>query len=208
VPFDDAALAAAIAALVLADGLDRSALAQARITLTRGPAFRGVLPPADAVPTLLVTASELAAPAAPARLVIATVTRRNEWSPLSRIKSLNYLDNILARQEAARCGADDALLLNTAGRVAETSVASLFAIIDGALVTPPVADGALPGIARGLVIERLGAVARPIEPAELARAEAICLTNSLGVRPVVALPGWTAGPGAAELAARIAAACR
>jgi branched-chain amino acid aminotransferase len=160
------------------------------------------------VPSLLVTAGPAAAQAGPARLVLATVTRRNEWSPLARLKSLNYLDNILARQEAAACGADDAVLLNTAGRVAETSIANLFAVLDDALVTPPVADGALPGILRGLVIERLGAVARPLDPEDLTRARAIVLTNSLGARPVASLPGWQPDPTAPDLARHILETCR
>jgi len=117
------------------------------------------------------------------------VTRRNEHSPLARVKSLNYLDNILARREAAENGADDAILLNTRGRVAETTIANLFALIDGRVVTPSVAEGALPGIARGLILERLEVAERPLTLAELRRAGEIVLTNSLGVRPVVAVDG-------------------
>ena len=189
VPAADAALAEAVAALLAAEGL---ADGHVRVTLTRGPAPRGVLPPASPNPTLLVTAGPVPA-AAPARLVVAEVTRRNEMSPLSRIKSLNYLDNILARQEAARRAAEDAVLLNTAGRVAETTIANLFAVIDGVLVTPPVAEGALPGIMRGLIVERIGAVERPIAPSELHHADALFLSNSLGLRPVAALDGRACG---------------
>jgi branched-chain amino acid aminotransferase len=207
VPADDAMLETAIAALVAANGLGETALAQARITLTRGPAPRGVLPPDRPLPTLLVTAGPAAEPG-PARVVVAGVTRRNELSPLSRVKSLNYLDNILARQEAAGRGADDALLLNTAGRIAESTIANLFLLLDGVLATPPVADGALPGIMRELVIERTGAVERPIGPQDLARAEALFLSSSLGLRAVVELDGAACGGEAAALVARVAAACR
>ncbi len=76
--------------------------------------------------------------------MLAQGTRRNEFSPLSGIKSLNYLDNILARQEAQRAGCDDALLLNTLGRLAESTIANLFVQRDGQLLTPPLSEGALP----------------------------------------------------------------
>ena len=71
----------------------------------------------------------------------------------TRIKSLNYLNNVMAKGEAVRQGADDALMLNLRGHVAETSVANLFVVRDGMLMTPPVTDGCLAGITRGTVIE-------------------------------------------------------
>jgi len=181
----DAAIEAAIAALLAAEGLRDAAL---RLTLTRGPGPRGIVPPAEPQPTLMITAGPLPPPAGPARLVIATITRRNEMSPLARLKTLNYLDNILARREAAERGADDAILLNTVGRVAEATAANLFVLRDGVWVTPPIEDGALPGIARGLLLEQ-GAVERSLEPADLATAEAAFLSNSLGLRPVAEIDG-------------------
>lgn len=167
-----------------ANGLSDGAL---RLTLTRGPAPRGVLPPANPTPTLLITAGPLP-PATPVRLVIARITRRNEFSPLSGIKSLAYLDNILARQEAAARGADDALLLNTQGRVAETSTANLFVVVDGRVVTPPVADGALPGTLRAELLKH-GALEAPVTPELLATAQEAFVTTSLGIRSVNALDG-------------------
>ncbi len=181
----DAAIEAALTALLAAEGLREAAL---RLTLTRGPGPRGIVPPAEPHPTLMITAGPLPPPAGPARLVIATVTRRNEMSPLARLKTLNFLDNILARREAAERGADDAILLNTAGRVAEATAANLFVLKDGVWVTPPVEDGALPGIARGRLLEQ-GAVEASLEPADLARAAAAFLSNSLGLRPVAAIDG-------------------
>ncbi len=124
-----------------------------RITLSRGPAPRGLLAPAGTQPTLLITAGPLPPPLPPARLIVARTTRRNEHSPLARIKSLNYLDSIIARQEAEAAGADDALLCNTAGRIAEATAANVFVRHGRAWTTPPVADGALPGIARALLLE-------------------------------------------------------
>lgn len=167
-----------------ANGLSDGAL---RLTLTRGPAPRGVLPPAAPAPTLLITAGPLP-PATPVRLVIARITRRNEFSPLSGIKSLAYLDNILARQEAAARGADDALLLNTQGRVAETGTANLFVVAEGRVVTPSVADGALPGTLRAEILKQ-GAVEAPVTPELLAGVREAFVTTSLGIRSVNALDG-------------------
>ncbi|WP_029009652.1 aminotransferase class IV [Azospirillum halopraeferens] len=193
VPYGPDALAAAMAALIAARGLEDGVL---RLTLSRGTGARGVPPPPDPHPTVLITAAPLPPPGGPMRAVIATVTRRNEHSPLSRLKTLNYLDSVLARQEAARRGADEALLLNTAGRLAESSVANLFVVLEGRTVTPPVADGALPGIRRALLLERGHAEERSLTPDDLARAGEAFLANSLGLRPLVAVDGRPVGNGA------------
>ena len=136
--------------------------ATVRLTVTRGflPAARGLLPPADAPPTLLIRAT----PFAPypdnlyrdgMNVNVSRQVRRDEQSPLSRVKSLNYLDNIVARQEAAEAGADEALLLNTQGNVACATTANVFTVRAGRLYTPLVADGALPGTVRALVCAEL-----------------------------------------------------
>jgi branched-chain amino acid aminotransferase len=169
-----------------------------RITLSRGPAARGLLPPEPPAPTLAIAAAPLGPAAPPARIVIATVTCRNERSPLSRIKTLNYLDNILARREARGRGADDAILLNTRGQVAESSVANVFILTDGLLKTPPLEDGALPGIARGVLIERCGAIESTLWPTDLLRARAVFLSNSLGLRLVTSIDGTMIGDGGAS----------
>ncbi len=189
-PMPLARLAEAMRATLAACGLSQAAL---RLTLTRGPGARGLAPPLDSTPTLLITAAPLPPPLPPARLITATITRRNQFSPLSRIKSLNYLDNILSRQEAQHAGADDALMLNTLGLAAETSVANLFAVIGGELVTPPLSDGALPGVMRGRVIMSASAVERSLARADLLTAGEIFLTNSLGIRSVIELDGRMVG---------------
>lgn len=178
-------LAAALAQTAGANGLSEGVL---RLTLTRGIGPRGVLPPADPNPTLVITAAPLAPALPAARLVIAQGTRRNDRSPLAQVKSLNYLDGILARQEGARRGADDAILLNTHDGVAETSIANLFAVIDGTLATPPLSEGVLPGVMRAAVIAA-GATERPLTVDDLAQAEEILLTSALGIRSVAMLEG-------------------
>jgi branched-chain amino acid aminotransferase len=183
----DAVLGQAIAAVTEAAGLGDAA---ARLTLTRGPASRGVLPPGEPHPTMLVTAGALPPPAPPAQAIIAASTRRNQESPLSRIKSLNYLDNIIARREAAARGVDDAILLDTRGRLAESTAANLFVVLNGTILTPPLGDGALPGITRARLLAAGLARERTLLPADLSRAAAGFLTNSLGLRVLTRIEDW------------------
>jgi branched-chain amino acid aminotransferase len=185
-PWSDDLLTEAITSVLAALPHQEAAL---RITLTRGPGPRGVLPPAPAQPTCLITAALLPPPPPPAHVIIATVTRRNEHSPLSRLKTLNYLDSVLARQEAARRGADDAILLNTAGRIAETTAGNLFITLAGTCVTPPVSEGALPGIARALILERGAAIERKLNPADLFEAAEAFIVNSLHRRHIKRIDG-------------------
>jgi branched-chain amino acid aminotransferase len=197
VPFDDAAIEAGLRALLAATGFTDAAL---RVTLTRGEAAqRGLWPPGEPVrPTLLAIVAALP-PAHPVRAIVAASTCRNERSPLAGIKSLNVGDHILARREAHARGADEAILLNTAGRTACASVANVFANIDGAWCTPPVSDGALPGIARLRLLRRARIDERSISAAELRRAVAIVTTNSLRCASVVALDGVPLADLASEL---------
>ncbi|WP_439815845.1 aminotransferase class IV [Zavarzinia sp. CC-PAN008] len=178
-------LGAAITGVLAANGLVEAAV---RLTVSRGVAARGVLPQGSAPPTILLTAGPLPGPLPPAHLVTAQGVRRNEHSPLSRIKSLNYLDSVLARLEAAERAADDVLMLSTGGFVAEASAANLFAVVDGRLVTPPVDDGALPGTRRALLLER-GAVEQRLLPADLAQAQEVFVANALTLRAVASLDG-------------------
>ena len=119
--------------------------------------------------------------------------RRSSYSPLSRIKSLNYLDNILGRLEAREHNAQEALLLNTLGWVAEGATSNIFIIKDKKLITPPVDAGILPGITRAAVLEIAGTVdlqarEETFSPEELLRADESFLTNSLmEIMPLVML---------------------
>jgi hypothetical protein len=88
-----------------------------------------------------------------------------------RVKSLNYLNSVLAKREARLRGADEALVLNAQGHIAEAAVANVFCVRDGVLLTPPATDGALEGITRRTVLElarelaiRRGAHDRPPRP--------------------------------------------
>ena len=158
-----------------------------RTTITRGAGIRGLLPPDESVPTLLMRVSSAVSPDSlpPVYAVISQTTRRNEFSPLSRIKSLQYGDNLLALLEAKDKDANEALILNTAGHISCSTTSNIFILEKGRLLTPPLSDGALNGITRTLVMQHTAVEERSITPKHLAEAEGIYLTNSLsGIRAV------------------------
>jgi branched-chain amino acid aminotransferase len=154
------------------------------LTLTRGPGPRGVRPPADPKPTVIATCAPWNPSLAfgTARLALAA-SRRNEHSPLSRLKTMNYLDAVLAQDDAGRRGFDDALFLDTMGNVACSTAANIFAVKGKVLQTPP-ADAVLPGIVRALVLKLapgLGYEGREaaLTVADLRSADEVFLTNSV-----------------------------
>lgn len=200
VPLDP--VRAAIDALTSAMAGDHGAL---RVTVSRGAGPRGLLPPAEACPVVLASLAPWSPAIAFQPVTLATVAiRRNETSPLSRLKTLAYLDPVLALAEARQSGADEALMLNTRGRVAGSSMANIFALIGGRLVTPPVADGVRPGIMRGLLLAA-GAVEQSLGPDDI-RGVPLMLTNSLRLLlPVTALDGAICPPVPAEIVQRVRA---
>lgn len=106
-------------------------------------------------------------------------------------KSLNYLENKLARESARAAGFDEALFVTPAGYVLEGAVSSLFIVKDGHAFTPPLAAGILPGVARARVLALIGAERaheRPVTLDEVLAADEVFITNALmGVMPVCTL---------------------
>jgi branched-chain amino acid aminotransferase len=195
--FDAVRIAEAVVELLEANALTEGDAA-IRITVTRGTGPRGLAPPPEVQPTLLITTGAYHPLPEVCSATIVDI-RRNEGSPLSQMKSLGYLDNVLAARDAAARGAEEAILLNNAGRVAGAARANLFAVLDGRLLTPPLQDGVLPGIARRVVLELAAALRIPtqeasLSPADLTAAREIFLTNSLfEIRSVGRLEDWTFG---------------
>jgi branched-subunit amino acid aminotransferase/4-amino-4-deoxychorismate lyase len=174
-------------------GLD-GARAAVRLTWTAGPGGRGLDRPETMRPRLIATAAP--APSTQTAVLLTTVSvRRNEGSPASRLKTLAYLDNVLARAEARAGGADEALILNNRGEVACAAAANLFWAREGVLFTPALSCGVLEGIVRAAALRAapgLGLAVMEVaaERSALDRAEGLFLTNSLiGVRDVAALDG-------------------
>jgi branched-chain amino acid aminotransferase len=118
-----------------------------------------------------------------------------------RVKSLNYLNSVLPKLEARQRGADEALLLNPRGHIAEAAVANVFALRGRLLLTPPASDGCLEGINRGAVLELaptlgLEVAERSLGRADLFLADEVFLTGSgAGLITVRSLDGRTLGLG-------------
>jgi branched-chain amino acid aminotransferase/4-amino-4-deoxychorismate lyase len=171
-----------------------SARAAVRLTWSAGSGGRGLDRPELSAPRLVVTASPARKPDSPAR--VATVAlRRNETSPVSRLKTLSYLDQVLARREAKASGADEALMLNTRGELACCAAANLFWLAGRTLFTPALDCGVLDGIMREALIERAREAGWPVHEVRagadaLDDADAVFMTNSLiGLRPIAAIDG-------------------
>lgn len=158
-----------------------------RLTVTRGAGGRGLAAADDLRPTLVIAGSPLPIRPLEFRAVTASVARRNEQSPSSKIKSTNYLDSILALREATSRGADDAVLLNTRGQAACFTAANLIVRLGSVFATPPIADGALPGTVRRRLLERLPIEEASLTSAQLTSADEIIATNCLGIRQLIEL---------------------
>ena len=148
------------------------------------------------------------------RAIVSTI-RRNSQSPLSRLKSANYLESILARQEARAAGVDEALCLNEKGLLAEASMSNIFLVADGILKTPGQESGILPGITRETILELalplgINTLEHDIRLDELFQAQEAFLTNSLiEVMPLTEVDGKAIGSGRpGSLTKRLMAAYR
>jgi branched-subunit amino acid aminotransferase/4-amino-4-deoxychorismate lyase len=173
--------------------------AAVRLTLTAGSGGRGLDRPGTPTPRLVATAAASPAPTTPVDLMLAR-TRRNEGSPAARLKTLSYVDNVLARAEAQAAGADEAVMRNNHGDLTCAAAANLFWITDDVLFTPALHCGVLEGIARGRVLDaarRLRVEVREVATGAeaLDEAQAVFLTNSLiGVRPARRFEGEAFAP--------------
>lgn len=176
-----------LSALAAHNGLgDRPAAA--RITVTRGPGDRGLKFGGARRATMLASAAPLApAPSAPLRLKVSARPRFAAGSA-GRFKAIGgYVEHILAHNEAVAAGADEALMANEHGRLACAAAANVFLIVGEGLATPPVAEGALPGVVRGAILEDAAALGlsveeRPIELSELQGAPVFVTNSLIGVR--------------------------
>jgi len=193
-PQPDPALLDLEARRSIVEGNFGEARAAVRLTWTAGSGGRGIGRPEPMDPRLVVTAALSERPEAAASVIVSNI-RRNDRSPTARLKSLNYLDNVLARREAVGEGADEALMLSTTGLAACATAANLFWIAGGRLYTPSLDCGVLGGIVRAQVIEASAAQEVRADLQTVLQAEAAFLTSSLiGIRRIGVLAGRALGP--------------
>jgi branched-chain amino acid aminotransferase len=193
---------------LLEEALRRNGLSDAylRLTISRGEGSIGLDPSLCTTPTLVVIAQPL--PSYPPHLydegvrLIISQTRRNLAEALPpHIKSLNFLNNILAKREATLAKVFDAVMLNVTGHLAECTTSNLFFVRHGRLCTPAVGCGILDGITRNVVLQL--ARARYIEaeegtypPADVFAADECFLTNTtMEIMPVRSLNDRPIGHG-------------
>jgi branched-chain amino acid aminotransferase len=183
----------------------QAADASLRLMVTRGPDVLGSLLPPDVLPspTLLLVAKPLDAGIAERQQVgigAVTVHWGSPFNPL-QIKSLDYLYNMLAMVQAHREGAQEALFVDHDGCVVEGATSNLFSFSNGALTTPPLSSGLLPGITRDVIIElaqkeNLTVSESPVHLNDLPTVEEAFLTGSLKeIMPLIAIDGNKVGMG-------------
>ena len=154
-----------------------------RITLSRRSTDRSISITSELQPSLLITTDPYIPKTKNVRLCITDVIR-NEFSMITRMKTLQFIEPILARKYARARGFDDGIMRNTKGAITEASTASIFFIKGEGIITPPTSDGMMPGVIRHVVLdlcERLGIEyhEQSIYPTELAATEGAFMTNSL-----------------------------
>lgn len=178
----------------------------ARLIVTRGAGSLGLNPRSCREPQVIVIADkiQLYPPAHYTRgLDIVTVpTSRNHNNAVNpAIKSLNYLNNILAKIEANNAGVEEAIMLNSAGFVAECTGDNVFIMKNGKLLTPTLSSGALYGITRGVVLDLARDAGITVREVELTRYDLFvadeCFLTGTGAEliPVVKIDGRVIGAG-------------
>ena len=177
-----------------------------RLIITRGVGSLGLSPKSCKKPSIIIIADSLSL--YPKEYyekgleIITVPTRRINSAALSpAVKSMNYLNNIMAKMEADRLGYIEALMLNDQGYVAECTGDNVFIYHKGKLWTPPFNAGALKGVTRGVVLDIAESLGVPVEQENLTRydiwvAEECFLTGTAAeVIPVVEVDGRVIGDG-------------
>ena len=177
-----------------------------RQIVTRGVGNLGLNPTQCKRPSVIIIATTIALypreVCEKGLTVITCATRRTGAAALNpAVKSLNYLNNVMARIEANLAGADEALMLNENGNVAECTADNVFIIKKGQIFTPPISAGALRGITRSVVFEVAAELGLKITETDVTRhdvfiADECFLTGTAAeVIPVVKADGRTIGTG-------------
>ncbi len=177
-----------------------------RVTVTRGEGAMGIDPRLCVHPTIVVMAKPIVTFTEEQReqgmsLHLASVKRNPELAQSPQIKAISFLNNVLAKQEAVQVGADDALMLNMDGYVAECTTSNLFFVKNQQLHTPAVECGILKGITRDVVLELASELGVGVEegryPVEqLLQADECFITNTgIEIMPVTRIGDCQIGHG-------------
>jgi len=163
--------------------------AYVRLVVTRGVGDLGIDPRKCPKPTILIIAEPMLRIHSPEakekgmKTIISWVKKDPVDATSHEIKSMNYLNSILAKIEANNAGIDEAICLDRAGFVCEGAGENIFLVYEGKIFTPPISSGALHGITRGVVMklaEKLGyaVIEKNITPNELFSADEVFFTGT------------------------------
>lgn len=176
-----------------------------RIVITRGEGPMGVDPRNCRKPTIIIIAEKreplFGREIKGISAIISSIRRTPIWALDPRIKSLNYLNNVLAKIEAIEAGVEEAIMLNEMGYIAEAPTENIFIIKDNKILTPPYTAGILKGITRDVVIrlaKELGYIVeeRDITPHDLYNADEVFVTGTAAeIVPIVKINGRIIGAG-------------
>ena len=189
-----------------------------RLLVTRGKGNLGLSPDRCPKATVIIIADKIqlypAEKYEKGMVMVTCATRRaTPAALLPAVKSLNYLNNVMAKIEATHAGADEGVMLNEQGYVAECTGDNIFVVKKGAVTTPPVYAGALCGITRNVVFEICAELGIPIREVEMTRydvytadecfltgtAAEVIAANELDTRPI---GNGGSGPLTAKIIAR------
>ena len=202
-PIRDEAWIPIITELLVRNGLQDAGL---RLTVSRGEGEVGIDPSLCLKPTIVVMAKPVVTYTDQQReqgkvLHLSSVRRNSELAQSPQIKALSFLNNILAKQEAVRVGADDALMLNMDGYLSECTTSNIFFVKNQQLYTPAVDCGILKGITRDVVIELAEKLEVCVEEGrytmeQLLQAEECFITNTgIEIMPVSRIGDCQIGQG-------------
>jgi len=191
IPFRKTELISMIFHLIEKNGLQNK-IAGVRLTFTHGESERGILPSVTPKPNFTISVFTYKPALLNPYSAMVGTTRKNEHTAIANIKSTNYLDNILAKQEALNHGYHEAIMLNTSANVADGSISNIFMALDGQIFTPPLSDGALPGVIRSILLEKMSSLfpifEKTIDVSDLLSADEVFMTNALmGIQPLTKL---------------------
>ena len=188
------------------NGFDYSVI---RLTLTRGTDFlRGLEVHPNLEPSIVVRTTPWGGPLGAISggvKLISSPILRNNFSPLSGVKSLGYTEAVLARHESKLSGADDALICNVNHKITGGSSSNIFLVMGGKLVTPPISDGILPGIARSGILSLASKLSIPVLEESITKihleyCQEVFLSNVVtGIVPVISIDGVTIESGSAGI---------
>jgi 4-amino-4-deoxychorismate lyase len=176
-----------------------------KLLVTRGAGERGYAPPTHPVPTWTVSRHALPTRTGRGLRLHVCATRLASQPTLAGIKHCNRLEQVLARAEAERAGADEGLLFDFAGNAVGATAANLFAFSNAGWITPPIVECGIAGVCRARLLPALDARERALSLAEIEAADAVFLCNAVrGILPVARLGAREWSPHPAVAAARAA----